>query len=131
MTTYKIIDDDTIQKDNNVYIPVDQGNVDYREYLDWIKAGNAPSPADPRAYDVSILTDSPTIIGDGADEITLTVHGEPDALVEISTLTGVTAGTLNVQLDKQGIGSQAFACDTSPTVIVFSHGDVSCKVRAL
>ena len=79
----------------------------------------------------SLVTDSNIIIGDGADEITLTVRGEPGALVTINTLTGITAGTINVQLDADGNGSQVFSCETSPTVIVFSHGETSVKVRAL
>lgn len=82
-------------------------------------------------YPVSISTDSNIIIGDGADEILLTVSGAPDTLVTVNTLAGVTAGTINIQLDADGNGSQVFSCETSPTVIVFSLGESVVKVRAL
>lgn len=82
-------------------------------------------------YTNTISADSNIIIGDGVDDILLTVTGAPGALVTVSTLAGATAGTIDVQLDADGNGSQVFACETSPTVIVFSHGEQSVKVRAL
>ena len=30
---------------DNAFIPPDEGNADYREYLAWIEAGNTPEPA--------------------------------------------------------------------------------------
>ena len=30
---------------DNAHIPPDPGNTDYREYLDWLEAGNTPEPA--------------------------------------------------------------------------------------
>jgi hypothetical protein len=30
---------------DNAWIPVDEANIDYREYLAWVKAGNMPEPA--------------------------------------------------------------------------------------
>ena len=32
---------------DNACIPADPGNRDYREYLDWLDAGNTPEPAPP------------------------------------------------------------------------------------
>jgi len=32
---------------DNAFIPPDPGNRDYREYLDWLDAGNTPEPAPP------------------------------------------------------------------------------------
>ena len=32
---------------DNAWIPLDPGNRDYREYLDWLDAGNTPEPAPP------------------------------------------------------------------------------------
>ena len=31
---------------DNSYIPFDEANTDYQEYLEWIAAGNTPEPAD-------------------------------------------------------------------------------------
>jgi len=31
---------------DNAFIPFDEANVDYQEYLKWIAAGNTPTPAD-------------------------------------------------------------------------------------
>jgi len=79
----------------------------------------------------SISVDSNTIIGDGSDEILLSVLGKANTLITIDVLTGVTPSTINIQLDETGNGAQAFSCETSPTVILFSHGDISVKVMAL
>ena len=79
----------------------------------------------------SLAADSNVIIGDGVDEIVLTVSGEPGSLVTVNTLAGATAGTISIQLDADGNGSQVFSCETSPTAIVFSLGDSIVKVRAL
>lgn len=120
-----------IVRDDGAAIPTDAGNRDYRDYLDWVAAGNTPDPADPEPDVISIMTDSNIMIGDGVDEIMLSVHGKPDASVTINTLCGVTPGTINIQLDVNGDGAQPFSCDTSPTVIVFSCGEISTKVRTL
>ena len=32
---------------DNAFIPPDTGNRDYREYLEWLDAGNEPEPAPP------------------------------------------------------------------------------------
>jgi hypothetical protein len=32
---------------DGAFIPSDPGNRDYREYLDWLDAGNTPEPAPP------------------------------------------------------------------------------------
>jgi len=33
---------------DNLHIPFDTGNADYREYLAWVAEGNTPLPADPQ-----------------------------------------------------------------------------------
>tara|TARA_R100000329_G_C7485378_1_gene170973 strand:- start:69 stop:230 length:162 start_codon:yes stop_codon:yes gene_type:complete len=35
-----------LRKTDNAYIPKNQNNVDYQEYLEWVKEGNEPDPAD-------------------------------------------------------------------------------------
>lgn len=45
---YKIISTCIILRiSDNVYIPTDLGNEDYKAYLQWLEAGNTPLPADP------------------------------------------------------------------------------------
>lgn len=45
---YQLTTDDTVilRLEDNAWIPADPGNRDYREYQDWLAAGNAPLPAD-------------------------------------------------------------------------------------
>ena len=35
-----------IRKEDGVWIPKDEGNTDYQEYLSWLAAGNVPDSAD-------------------------------------------------------------------------------------
>jgi hypothetical protein len=46
--TYQLTSGETILRlSDNAYIPQAPGNRDYREYLDWLEAGNTPEPAPP------------------------------------------------------------------------------------
>jgi hypothetical protein len=43
---YQLTSGDTILRlTDNAFIPAAPGNRDYREYLDWLEAGNTPEPA--------------------------------------------------------------------------------------
>lgn len=57
MIMYKILTDssgdivpETVQCilriEDNAYIPIDETNTDYQEYLEWVAEGNEPEPAD-------------------------------------------------------------------------------------
>ena len=35
-----------LRKEDNAYIPFDEGNTDYQEYLEWVAEGNTPEAAD-------------------------------------------------------------------------------------
>ena len=44
--TYQLTETNCILRvADNAFIPTDTGNRDYREYLDWVAAGNTPLPA--------------------------------------------------------------------------------------
>jgi hypothetical protein len=44
---YKLINQKMVQRTtDNAFIPVDEANTDYQEYLKWCEAGNTPEPAD-------------------------------------------------------------------------------------
>ena len=90
-------------------------------------AAHDPTPPDV----VSLNVDSLMLIGDGEDEVILSVRGMPLADVTIDVLTGTTPSIIQLTLDEDGDAEQPISCETAPCVIVFSAGDVSCKVRAL
>ena len=35
-----------LRTNDNAYIPKDEANTDYQEYLAWVSEGNSPDPAD-------------------------------------------------------------------------------------
>lgn len=45
--TYKLTKEGYIKRDDGACIPVDDKNSHYKEYLDWVDAGNVPDPIDP------------------------------------------------------------------------------------
>ena len=57
MKKYKLTNTNVILRDDNSSIPMDKGNRDYREYLDWIAVGNSPDPAD----NVEVLPSEPSL----------------------------------------------------------------------
>jgi hypothetical protein len=45
---YKLTNNNMIQRmDDNVFIPFDEANTDYQQYIFWIAEGNTPQPVDP------------------------------------------------------------------------------------
>ena len=52
MTTYKLIKDPidktvrSVLKDSTTFIPFDEENTDYQEYLKWVSEGNTAEAAD-------------------------------------------------------------------------------------
>lgn len=45
---YKLTNDNIIIRlEDNAFIPVNEENRDYQQYLKWIEEGNTPQPAEP------------------------------------------------------------------------------------
>ncbi len=45
---YKLLRENAVQRiEDGACIPFDQGNREYRDYLEWVAEGNTPNPADP------------------------------------------------------------------------------------
>ncbi len=82
------------------------------------------------SYPLLQISDN-TIIGDGVDEVYVTVYGQANELVLIEVLVGETRRDMQIQLDANGAFVQAFSCDTPKVLIVFSYYGVIAKVRAL
>lgn len=45
---YRIIDENTIKREDGAFIPKDPRNRDWRIYEAWLADGNTPDPADPQ-----------------------------------------------------------------------------------
>lgn len=43
----KILENWILKTSDNTCIPFQEGNRDYEQYLEWLKEGNEPEPADP------------------------------------------------------------------------------------
>ena len=43
---YKLIENGIQRISDNAYIPLDEANRDYAEYLEWVEEGNTPEAAD-------------------------------------------------------------------------------------
>ena len=46
--TYKLLKDTktVLRKPDNIFIPFDEANTDYQEYLEWVAEGNTAEAAD-------------------------------------------------------------------------------------
>lgn len=44
MEKYKLLNIGVFDNERNLYIPNDPGNADWREYQEWLSAGNVPDP---------------------------------------------------------------------------------------
>jgi hypothetical protein len=67
--TYTLTNNDNIivRDEDNAFIPTDEGNRDYRDYLKWVDEGNTPNPA-PVEITPPIQENVPTI-SELADQI--------------------------------------------------------------
>lgn len=53
---YKVINDSCVMRlSDSVFIPKDEGNSDYRRYVDWVDDGNTPEPCMPPAVRIPTL----------------------------------------------------------------------------
>ena len=46
ITGVSVVNSSILRKEDNAYIPKDEANTDYQEYLAWVEEGNTPEAAD-------------------------------------------------------------------------------------
>jgi len=49
---YKLLSEGVKRLEDGAFIPPDPRNRDWREYQEWLKAGNTPTPADPEPPEI-------------------------------------------------------------------------------
>lgn len=101
--SYQLTSGDTILRlSDNAFIPVAPGNRDYREYLDWLDAGNTPEPAPappPPGPDYLAFWDA-LLVSNVYQSIRAQALTTPEVLVActefIAAITDAKAGRPNV-----------------------------------
>lgn len=127
MSKYKIISNGIIREDG-ANIPVNLSNKDYREYLDWVAAGNTPDPADQMPPRQTALSPSQQIIlANGEDAALVTITGQPGALINYT----VNGEAQSLTLDASGADALELTCDTPNTTLLVQAGTAKAVILAV
>lgn len=127
MAEYKLNQNGGVIRDG-VFIPEDETNRDYRQYLDWVAAGNTPDPADQAP--AIVLTVSPLqqiIFADGEDVAMVRFSGEPGATVDYM----VNGQGQSLTLDDSGTDTLELTCDTPNTTLLVQAGTARAVIFAV
>lgn len=91
---YKLTNQNSVVRiADGAIIPFDQGNVDFIEYMDWLKEGHTPAPADVPSGNAVIDEQIADI--EQANPITHRTHRE--FMIGVQTML---AGVLNITVDQ-------------------------------
>lgn len=112
---------------DGMIIPENEGNRDYRAYLEWVAQGNTPEPADPPSTDVVLTPSQQIILADGIDIATVTIAGAPNAQVEFT----VNGALQSIQLDANGRETIELLSDTPSTILLVQAGTARAVVYAV
>lgn len=127
MAEYKLHTEDGVIRDG-VFIPADESNRDYRQYLDWVAAGNTPDAADQApAVALSISPSQQIILADGEDIATVKFQGEPGAIVDYT----INGQAQSLTLDDSGTDALELTCDTPNTTLLVQAGTARAVIFAV
>lgn len=127
MAEYKLNIDGGVVR-NEVFIPEDEGNRDYKQYLDWLAAGNTPDPADQApAIALTVSPSQQIILADGLDLATVTFRGDPGATVNYT----VNGQAQSLTLDDTGVDVLELTCDTPNTTLLVQVGSARAVIFAV
>lgn len=127
MITYTLTSSD-VRSSAGAIIPFDNNNRDYRAYLDWVAAGNTPNPVDPEPVrETSMSPSQQIILADGVDVATVTITGEPGALIDYT----VNGEAQSLTLDGSGTDALELTCDTPNTTLLVQAGNAKAVIFAV
>lgn len=127
MSEYKLNQDGGVVRDG-VFIPEDENNRDYKQYLDWLASGNTPDPADQAsAIALSVSSSQHIILADGEDFATVTFRGEPGVTVNYT----VNGQAQSLTLDESGMDTLELTCDTPNTTLLVQVGATRVVIFAV
>jgi hypothetical protein len=111
----------------DVFIPEDEGNRDYRTYLQWVAAGNTPQPADVPSTLVTLTPSHQIILADGVDKAHVVVNGAPNGSAEIT----INAVPQTINFDGTGSYALEMSCDTPNTTLLVQAGLARAVIYAV
>lgn len=118
-------------RDGNKFIPIDEKNVDFREFIEWNRQQevpldySTPLPLSPR--EITISPSQQIILADDIDVAKITIRGEPGATIDYT----VNNEPFQTILDASGQDTIELTCDTPNTTLLVQSETAKAVIYAV